>query len=71
MRYLVLLLALVVAIPAASTSAQDVDPICWYRPHYLSQPWIAVGMSCLEEVINDPSAGELAFTALAAAPDGT
>lgn len=70
MRYLVMLLALVV-VPAGSTSAQEVDPICYYRPHYLSQPWISIDLSCLEEVINDPSAGELSFTALAAAPDGT
>lgn len=81
MRYLVFLLALlpITAYPVgmarsdgfayASSSAQELP--CDQRPNHLDQPWIKSGLACLEEVINDPGAGELAFTALATAPDGT
>ncbi|MFN8447889.1 MAG: hypothetical protein U0521_04700 [Anaerolineae bacterium] len=71
MRKLVLLLALalVIACDAGAFAAQDVP--CYQRPTHLDQPWIKVGIACLEAVIDDPGAGDLAFTALAAAPDGT
>jgi glucose/arabinose dehydrogenase len=41
------------------------------RATFLKEPWVRVGLACMEAVIDDPSAGELGFTALAAAPDGT
>ncbi len=69
--FAVILLGLVIADPARSASAQTSPLPCPQRPTYLSQPWIQVGIACLESVIDDPSLGELAFTALAAAPDGT
>ncbi|MEO8395043.1 MAG: PQQ-dependent sugar dehydrogenase [Chloroflexota bacterium] len=50
--------------PAASA------PSCGDRPGFLTQPWFEVGLVCLQEAFNDPSLGELAFTALASAPDG-
>lgn len=55
---------------AASSSAQTLPP-CAERPGYLDKPWVDGGIFCLELVIEDSSAGELAFTALAVAPDGT
>jgi len=57
------------ALFAVEGLAQDVP--CIYRPTYVDQPWIHPDLACLEEVINDPAAGELGFTALAVAPDGT
>ncbi len=57
-----------------SAAAQSADPLlssCSQRPHVLEQPWIRVNFACLEEVINDPSFGALAFTALAVGEDGT
>lgn len=54
----------------AAAAARQLPP-CSERSTARSEPWIRIGLACLEEVINDPSAGQLAFTALAAAPDGT
>jgi len=51
-------------------SSQNLAP-CGERPTYLSNPWVDGTRFCLETVIHDERAGELAFTALAAAPDGT
>jgi glucose/arabinose dehydrogenase len=45
--------------------------VCSERTTSLSQPWIRVGLACLEQVIDDAALGDLAFTALAAAPDGS
>lgn len=53
-----------------SVSAQELPP-CGERPTYLSNPWVDGTHFCLESVITDESAGEMGFTALAAAPDGT
>jgi glucose/arabinose dehydrogenase len=50
--------------------AQTLPP-CFERPGYLDNPWVNAQMFCLEQVLEDNSAGELGFTALAAAPDGT
>ena len=52
------------------TQGQGLPP-CGERPHTIDQPWVDGNLFCLEEVINDTSAGELAFTALASAPDDT
>lgn len=78
MRYLIVIVMLTLVIagtaaqaPALASAPQSQLPPCGQRPTYLSQPWIKLGLACLDEVINDPAAGELAFTALATAPDGT
>ncbi|MBL8130464.1 MAG: PQQ-dependent sugar dehydrogenase [Anaerolineae bacterium] len=51
--------------------AQFAVPPCAERTTSLSEPWIREGFACLERVIEDTSAGELGYTALASAPDGT
>lgn len=52
------------------TDAQPNMLGCAQRPTSLSQPWISSSSGiCLEEVVNDPSLGELAFTSLAVTPD--
>ncbi|HLV37403.1 MAG TPA: hypothetical protein VKY59_19950, partial [Spirillospora sp.] len=51
-------------------SAQELPP-CAQRPTFRDPPWIDGLRYCLENVIHEPEAGELGFTALAAAPDGT
>lgn len=51
-------------------SAQTLPP-CAERPSYLNNPWVNARFFCLELLLEDTRAGELAFTALAAAPDGT
>lgn len=63
-----LIALLLLASPAAS---QDALPPCGQRPHYLERPWVDALRFCLELVIEDDAAGELGFTALAAADDGT
>lgn len=50
--------------------AQTLPP-CSERPGYLNNPWVNAEEFCLEHILDDSSAGELGFTALAAAPDGT
>ncbi len=52
-------------------AADEAIPPCSERATSLSEPWIQIGLACLEQVIKQPTAGTLAFTALAAAPDGT
>ena len=46
-------------------------PPCRERVHLIEHPWVDGTRFCLEEIIHDNSAGELAFTALAAAPNET
>jgi glucose/arabinose dehydrogenase len=55
----------------AQQATEELPAPCDFRPTRLNQPWMRSGLSCLEEVINDPDGDELAFTSLAAAPDGT
>ncbi len=67
-------LLIVALLPCASQNrafARGGLPPCGERATSLSEPWIQIGLACLEQVINDPSAGTLAFTALAVAPAGT
>lgn len=64
-------LAIITLAPLRASSAQTSEVPCVERPTSLSQPWIRAGTACLEQVIDDSSAGELSFTALAIAPDGT
>lgn len=46
-------------------------PPCDQRPTHIDPPWVNAEYWCLELVIADDSGGELGFTALAAASDGT
>lgn len=65
-----ILLALAISPVSAQSDAPLPEAPCFYRETSLSQPWvIGAEVPCLEEVINDPSLGELAFTALAVSPD--
>ncbi|MCB9453352.1 MAG: PQQ-dependent sugar dehydrogenase [Anaerolineaceae bacterium] len=48
----------------------DLQP-CLERPTFIDPPWINGTLWCLEQVIALPDAGDMAFTALAAAPNGT
>jgi glucose/arabinose dehydrogenase len=79
----VLWLVLVLIMLAFNTLAQHAAPLqnegsqaqplppCAERENFRDPPWIDGTRYCLETVIRDPAGGELAFTALAAAPDGT
>ncbi len=51
--------------------AQANLPPCGQRPHLIDPPWVNATYYCAELVIHDESGGEMGFTALAAAPDGT
>lgn len=64
-----LISALLLFAPALAQEQPDVP--CYWRPTTLDKPWIGPGLPCLEEVISGADGGELAFTALAVAPDGT
>lgn len=55
-------------VPVAVQAQPDVP--CYHRPTALDKPWHALTDTCLEEVTPAGAAGELAFTALAPAPDG-
>jgi len=66
-----LLLPALLLLLAAPAAAQADLPPCGQRPGYLERPWVDALRFCLELVIQDDAAGELAFTALAAAADGT
>ena len=46
-------------------------PPCDQRPHHIDPPWVDGSQYCLEEVLNDESAGQLAYSALAVGEDGT
>jgi glucose/arabinose dehydrogenase len=72
-KHTLLFLALfMAALPAfAQEDVPGLETPCFWRETDLSQPWIGPDIPCLEEVIHDPSLGELAFTALAVSPDNT
>jgi glucose/arabinose dehydrogenase len=56
--------------PAAAQDQPDVP--CYWRPTSLDKPWVDPQvLPCLEEVVDVADGGELAFTALTVAPDGT
>src|SRR5512145_787252 len=61
----ILLLALVPAV-----AAQALLP-CADRPTLTDPPWVNAALWCVERLVTGDSSAELAFTALAAAPDGT
>ncbi len=54
-----------------NVQAQTGLPPCGERPHLIDPPWVNAAYYCAELVIHDESGGEMGFTALAAAPDGT
>lgn len=49
--------------------AQELTIRCFERPTDLTEPWTSREVPCIEEVVNDPSLGELGFTSLAVSPD--
>lgn len=64
---------LVLAAVGSSPAAAE-EPVllpCGDRPTQIDPPWVSATDWCLEKIIQDESGGELSFTALAAAPDGT
>lgn len=67
--FLCLLSVLLLAVP--TLAQQSSLPPCGDRPTVISEPWTNGLLWCLEQVIRYDSAGELAFTALATAPNGT
>ena len=71
MRLLVALLLLMLILVNFAGAQPSVAPSCGDRVGFLSQPWFRLGVVCLQEAYNDPALGDLAFTALASAPDGT
>lgn len=72
LRRLALVCASLGLLVAGPLAAQEGDlPPCGQRAGYLERPWVDALRFCLELVVQDDAAGELAFTALAAAEDGT
>ena len=53
----------------AQSDSPTLEVPCSLRETALSQPWVGTEVPCLEEVIHDPSLGELAFTALVVSPE--
>ena len=68
--FLILPLLAIGVLPALAQPQQPAVP-CYWRPSSLDKPWIGPDIPCLEEVTPAGMDGELAFTSLAAAPDGT
>lgn len=66
-----LIIILLFALTIGFTQAQDELPKCQDRSTWIDPPWVNGLEWCLELVLKDDSAGELGYTALAAAPDGT
>ena len=58
-------------INSQSSLAQTPLPECDQRPRFIDPPWVNAAYYCAELVISDQSGGELGFTSLAAAPDGS
>ncbi|MBA3873324.1 MAG: PQQ-dependent sugar dehydrogenase [Anaerolineae bacterium] len=54
-----------------NVQAQSQLPACALRPHLIDPPWVNATYYCAELVIHDESGGEMGFTSLAAASDGT
>jgi glucose/arabinose dehydrogenase len=67
-QHLLLLLILTSTLTAQS---QDALAPCDERPTRLEVPVVDSSMFCLERVVENPDLGELAFTALTVAPNGT
>jgi glucose/arabinose dehydrogenase len=56
--------------PSIARSETGLMP-CAQRPHFIDPPWVSAQYYCAEEVIRDERGGELSFTSLAVASDGT
>ena len=70
LRLLFLVAPLLLAgVVIAQPSQPDIP--CYWRPTSLDKPWIGPELPCLEEVVPAGVDGELAYTSLAAGPDGT
>lgn len=69
--FLLMLALLALGVFPAGGQPQQPDVACYWRPSSLDKPWVGPDIPCLEEVTPAGTEGELTFTALAAAPDGT
>jgi glucose/arabinose dehydrogenase len=56
---------------AGPVMGQDLPPCGWDRPLYLDRPWVLGEVYCLEEVVDDESDGDMAFSLLTVDEDGT
>ena len=65
------LVLLAIGVASAHGQPQQPDVPCFWRPSSLDKPWIGPDIPCLEEVTPAGTDGELAYTALAVAEDGT
>lgn len=70
MRKLFMLVGLSL-LGAGPLAAGELPPCGYERPHYLERPWVDGAVHCLEQVIHDESGGDMAFSVLAVAEDGT
>ncbi len=70
-RLILVLIAVLLAGLSPVMAQEQPDVPCFWRPTTLDKPWMALAQACIEEVIAPSDGGELAFTALAPAPDGT
>ncbi len=66
-----LIILFAITLSAQPTQAAPDLPPCGQRPHLIDPPWVNANYYCAELVIHDESGGEMGFTSLAAAPDGT
>ncbi len=62
---------MLLTLPIQITYGQAELPLCSERITFIDPPWINGTLWCLEQVIAEPNAGELAFTALATDANGT
>jgi glucose/arabinose dehydrogenase len=69
-RILSIGLCLLVLLPVPLAAQSDLLP-CSNRPTIADPPWINGDLWCLEWVVNQPDAGEMAFTAIAAGENHT
>jgi glucose/arabinose dehydrogenase len=69
--FLIFTLIILLAGNTQTSHAQSGLPPCDQRPTLIDPPWVNATYYCAELVIHDESGGEMGFTSLAAAPDGT
>ncbi len=68
-RALSIVILISLCTPVYIALAQLPELPCYYRPTSLDKPWVNAEIPCIEEVVNLPEAGELAFTSLAVSPE--
>lgn len=71
MRRLFWILCIVWLLGSLPAHSQSELPPCDRRPRFIDPPWVNASYYCAEEIIHDESGGELSFTSLVVAPDGT